>query len=167
MAIKTDPELDALVMKHARPNCAQTSFLAMKEALDLDVDEKDFEQALTAYPGIAHTGETCGAITGPLLAIGLALGPEDAADAEQSMKAGAAAHHFCAAVTGEFGSTRCSEIISRFYGKPVDFTDPAQIQAYAAAGGQEHCLSVIRASVKAAKDVIDESAVKESNAQPQ
>jgi hypothetical protein len=29
MTIKTDPELDALAMKHARPNCAQTSFLTM------------------------------------------------------------------------------------------------------------------------------------------
>jgi len=83
------------------------------------------------------------------------------------MKAGAAAHHFCAAVTGQFGSTRCGEIISGFYGKPVDFTDPAQIEAFAAAGGQEHCLSVIRASVKAAKDIIDESTEKERELQPQ
>jgi C_GCAxxG_C_C family probable redox protein len=167
MTIKTDPEVDALVMKHARPNCAQTSFLAMHEALDLDVDAKDFEQALTAYPGIGHTGETCGAVTGPLLAIGLALGPEDAADTKQTMKAGAAAHHLCAAITGEFGSTRCGEIIEGFYGKRVDMTDPEQVKAYAAAGGQEHCLSVIRASVKAAKDIIDESAGKEREFQPQ
>jgi hypothetical protein len=104
MTIKTDPGLDALVMKHARPNCAQTSFLAMREALDLDA--KDFEQTLDAYPGIGHTGETCGAVTGLLLAVGLALGPEDAADAEQTMKAGAAAHHLCAAFTGEFGKRR-------------------------------------------------------------
>jgi C_GCAxxG_C_C family probable redox protein len=166
MTIKTDPELDTLVMKYARPNCAQTSFLAMHEALDLDVDAKDFEQALTAYPGIGHTGETCGAVTGPLLAIGLALGPEDAADAEQTMKAGAAAHQLCAAVTGEFGSTRCAQIIEGFYGKPVDMTDPEQVQAYIAAGGQEHCLSVIMASVKAAKDIIDESAVKQGDPRP-
>jgi C_GCAxxG_C_C family probable redox protein len=166
MTIKTDPELDALVMKHARPNCAQTSFLAMTEALELDVDAKDFEQALTAYPGIGHTGETCGAITGPLLAIGLAVGPKDAADAEQTMKAGAAAHHFCTAVSGEFGSTRCAEIIERFYGKPVDFTDPAQIEAYVAAGGQAHCLSVIQAAVTVAKGVIDESTRKDLELQP-
>jgi C_GCAxxG_C_C family probable redox protein len=127
MTIKTDPELDALVMKYARPNCAQTSFAAMHEALDLDADPKGFEQALTAYPGIGHTGETCGAVTGPLLAIGLALGPKDAADAEQTMKAGAAAHHFCAAVSGEFGSTRCGEVIEGFYGKRVDMTDPEQV----------------------------------------
>jgi C_GCAxxG_C_C family probable redox protein len=166
MTIKTDPELDALVMKHARPNCAQTSFLAMKDALELDVDGKDFEQALTAYPGIGHTGETCGAITGPLLAIGLAVGPDDPTDAEQAMKAGAAAHHFCAAVSGEFGSTRCSEIIERFYGKRVDFTDPEQVQAYIAAGGEAHCLSVIQAAVTVAKGVIDESTGKERELQP-
>jgi C_GCAxxG_C_C family probable redox protein len=166
MTIKTDPELGALVMKHARPNCAQTSFLAMQEALDLDVDPKDFEQALTAYPGIGHTGETCGAITGPLLAIGLALGPEEAGKAEQTMKAGVAAHQLCAAVTGEFGSTRCGEIIEGFYGKRVDMTDPHEVQGYAAAGGQEHCLSVICASVSVAKSLIDESAVKEGDSQP-
>jgi hypothetical protein len=74
MTIKTGPELDALVMKHARPNCAQTNFLAIHEALDRG-----------------------------------------------------------------------------FYGKRVDVTDPEQVQAYAAAGGREHCLSVRRASVKAAE----------------
>jgi C_GCAxxG_C_C family probable redox protein len=167
MTIKTDPELDALVMKHARPNCAQTSFLAMREALDLDVDAKDFEQALTAFPGVGHTGETCGAVTGPLLAIGLAMGPEDPADAEQAMKAGAAAHHLCAAVTGEFGSTRCGDIIEGFYGKRVDMTDPEQVEAYIAAGGQAHCLSVIQAAVNVAKDLIDESTGKEQKLQPQ
>jgi hypothetical protein len=118
VTIKTDSELDALVVKHVRPNCAQTSFLAMREALGLDVDSKDFEQALTA------------------------------------------------AVSGEFGSTRCGEIIEGYYGKRVDMTDPEQVQAYIAAGGQAHCLSVIRASVKAAKDLIDESAVEECELQP-
>jgi hypothetical protein len=44
-------------------------------------------------------------------------------------------------------------------------TDPEEVQAYAAAGGQEHCLSVIRASVRAAKDVIDESAIKDGDVQ--
>jgi hypothetical protein len=46
-------------------------------------------------------------------------------------------------------------------------TDPEQVQAYAGAGGQEHCLSVIRASVKAAKDIIDASAGTERELQSQ
>jgi hypothetical protein len=45
-------------------------------------------------------------------------------------------------------------------------TDPEQVQAYAAAGGQAHCLSVIRAAVTVAKDLIDESAVREGDPLP-
>jgi hypothetical protein len=62
--------------------------------------------------------------------------------------------------------TRCGEVIEGFYGKRVDMTDPEQVQAYAAAGGQEHCLSVIRASVTAAKHIIDKSTVEEGIPQP-
>jgi len=37
-------------------------------------------KALTPFPGIALRGETCGAVIGPLMAIGLVYGRDDLGD---------------------------------------------------------------------------------------
>jgi hypothetical protein len=53
-------------------HCAQSAFMALKEQFALD-GEQVF-RALTPLPGIAERGETCGAVTGPLMALGLIYG---------------------------------------------------------------------------------------------
>ena len=50
-------------------NCAQTSFAVLQEEFDLDAGE--VLRALTPFPGIALRGETCGAVVGCLMALGL------------------------------------------------------------------------------------------------
>ena len=50
-------------------NCAQTSFLVLKEQFNLD--DGMIVKALTPFPGIALRGETCGAVIGSLMALGL------------------------------------------------------------------------------------------------
>ena len=53
-------------------HCAQSSFLALREQFGLK--GKEVFRALTPLPGIAERGETCGALTGPLMAMGLIYG---------------------------------------------------------------------------------------------
>ena len=55
-----------------RGNCAQTTFFVLREEFDLDGQE--ILKALTPFPGLALRGETCGAVTGSLMAIGLVFG---------------------------------------------------------------------------------------------
>ena len=59
-------------------NCAQTSFAILNEEHDLDGDQ--ILKALTPFPGIALRGETCGAVTGSLMALGLVYGRENLKD---------------------------------------------------------------------------------------
>src|SRR3989339_1805983 len=59
-------------------NCAQTSFLVLKEQFNLD--DGMILKALTPFPGIALRGETCGAVVGSLMAIGLVFGRDDLED---------------------------------------------------------------------------------------
>lgn len=53
-------------------NCAQASFAVLQEEFELDSGE--ILKALTPFPGIALRGETCGAVVGCLMALGLVVG---------------------------------------------------------------------------------------------
>ena len=154
--IKRDPALDAMVVRHAkqRPNCAQTSFLTMRERFGLPCDEASFVNALTALPGAADTGETCGAVSGPLLAFGLALAPKNK---EQVAKCHAAGHEFCLAVQKEFGSTRCGDIIERCCGTRYDLSNPEDAKKYLEAGGMQKCLKVVQTNVHLATGILEEA----------
>jgi len=55
-------------------HCAQTSLLALHEVFGLG--DASFVKPLTPLPGIAERGESCGAVTGCLLALGLMFGRE-------------------------------------------------------------------------------------------
>ena len=59
-------------------NCAQTSFAILNEEHKLDGQQ--ILKALTPFPGIALRGETCGAVIGSLMALGLVYGREDLTD---------------------------------------------------------------------------------------
>ena len=63
--------LDQLVDKYYLifRTCSQTSFYALNEVFDLK--SKNIVKALAPFPGIAARGETCGSVTGSLLAIAL------------------------------------------------------------------------------------------------
>ena len=53
-------------------NCAQSSYLAMEAQFGLDGGH--ILKALTPLTGIAERGETCGAVIGPLMVMGLLYG---------------------------------------------------------------------------------------------
>jgi C_GCAxxG_C_C family probable redox protein len=160
--MKQDPALDAIVVKYAQHygNCAQTGFFSMVERCNLKCDESSFQHALTAMPGIGQTGETCGGVSGPLMAIGLALGPADPKDKEQTAKCQAAARQFTAAVKAEFGSTRCPDIIGHCCGTPYDLSNPEDAKKYVAAGGLQKCVSVVQTAVHIASGIVEQAATK-------
>ena len=154
--ITRDPALDAIVVRHAQkhPNCAQTSFLSMRERFDLPCDESSFVHALTALPGAGDCGETCGGVSGPLLAFGLALAPTTR---EEVAKCHAAAHQFCLAVQKEFGSTRCGDIVERCCGARYDLSNPEQARQYVEAGGMQKCVGVVQTTVHLATGILEEA----------
>ena len=52
-------------------NCAQTSFFVLQDEFDLA--GQDILKALTPFPGLALRGETCGAVTGCMMAAWFSL----------------------------------------------------------------------------------------------
>src|SRR3970040_3032669 len=59
-------------------NCAQTSFLVLKE--QFNIDDGMIVKALTPFPGVGLRGETCGAVIGSLMALGLVFGRDNIDD---------------------------------------------------------------------------------------
>lgn len=141
-------------------HCAQSSFMALKEQFGLEGDQ--VVKALTPMPGIAERGETCGAVTGPLLALGLIYGRDeyqmDNWDAYQ--KSLVPAGRFCENFEQEFGTTTCHEVQEVKFGKCYRLTDPDQLQEFQNDGATEHCSAVVRSAVRmAAKIILEDSSI--------
>lgn len=148
--------LDQKVDQHMQRShhCAQSSFLALKEQFGLDGDQ--VVRALTPMPGLAERGKTCGALTGPLLALGLIYGRDefqmDNWDAYQ--KSLIPAGTFFDRFETQFGTTTCHGVQTEKFGKCFQLTDPDQLQEFQNAGATEHCSEVVRTAVRIAAEII-------------
>ncbi len=95
--------------------------------------------------GVAGRGETCGALLGALMALGLAQGRDRMQDTGQYRQAMvpalALSRRFQQEIQAQFGfsapldTTLCREIHTRIYGRAFDLTDPEGLRAFLEAGG--------------------------------
>jgi C_GCAxxG_C_C family probable redox protein len=133
-------------------NCAQTSFAILQEEFDLDGDQ--ILRALTPFPGIALRGETCGAVVGSLMALGLVYGRDDLNDWRGYIGSLPSARRFCARFEEVNGSTACSAILREKLGRNFDLADKVEALEYATAGGPEACGEVVGRAVEIASEGI-------------
>jgi C_GCAxxG_C_C family probable redox protein len=108
-------------------------------------DLQSFKAATVLAGGVARRGETCGALLGALMGLGLAMGRERIEDTDQYSKTMAPAQEisrrFQEELQAQFGfsspltTTLCSDIQARVYGRAYTMTDTADRQAFLDAGG--------------------------------
>ena len=124
--------------------CSQSVLLALQEAFNIgDIDS--FKAATVLSGGVARKGETCGALIGGLLALGLVVGREDMTDTQTYRDAMVPSdeiiREFQKRLQETFGfdepleSTICRDIQQRIYGEGFDLTDPVSYKAFLDAGG--------------------------------
>ena len=89
-------------------NCAQAVLASLGEYTGLD--EKAALAVSGGFGGGLRSGEVCGAISGAVMAIGLANPFTDSADAEAKDKIARLAKECVAAGKEKFGCVRCDEI---------------------------------------------------------
>lgn len=149
-------ELDEKAAKYLAisMNCAQTSFIVLKEQYKLD--DGAILKALTPFPGIALRGETCGAVIGSMMALGLLYGRETLDDQQGFLASLSPARTFCYRFEKELGSTRCGDILEAKFGKRYDLTDPVHVAEWQAAGALDKCTAVVRNAVRIAAQIIME-----------
>ena len=135
-------------------HCAQSSFLALKEQFGLQGEE--IVKALTPLTGIAERGETCGAVTGPLMVFGLIYGrgQNQLNDWDTYRESLVPSGKFCSLFEKEFGSTMCHDIQNVKFGRCFSLTNPAELQEFQEADATEHCSAVVRYAVRLAANII-------------
>ncbi|HEY5533025.1 MAG TPA: C-GCAxxG-C-C family protein [Candidatus Anoxymicrobiaceae bacterium] len=135
-------------------SCAQGTLLALQEEFGLG-DARTLKAA-TAMPGIAHRGETCGAVVGALMALGLAFGREKPDDYTALVKTIGSARRLCAGFEEEFGGCMCRDVQVHLFGRSFDLADPAEIIEFAKAGAAKKCRVPAEYAVRAAGRLIIE-----------
>jgi C_GCAxxG_C_C family probable redox protein len=124
--------------------CSQSVLLSLQEEFTIG-DLESFKAATVLSGGIARRGETCGAVIGALMALGLVIGREQMEDTPQYRVAVIQANEVCnqfqKALKHEFRfredlkSTLCCDIQEKLYGRSFNLNDTKDYQAFLAAGG--------------------------------
>lgn len=133
-------------------HCAQTSFAALDEQFQLEGGSA--LKALTPFPGIALRGETCGAVVGCLMAIGLVYGRDDLEDSSGFFRSIPPAREFCRRFEHQVGSMNCHDILESELGEAYDLSKQSEFQKYLQCGGVESCSRLIRDGVRIAAEII-------------
>ncbi len=132
-------------------NCAQSTFFALEQHFDLEGGPT--LKALSAFPGIAHRGETCGAVTGAMLALGLVFGTDEGSGDLNS--AYEPAREFCHRLEEAEGSLQCSELLEKGIGRSINFTSPIDMRDYSASNGPAFCAGIVKTAVQIAAEIIE------------
>jgi C_GCAxxG_C_C family probable redox protein len=133
-------------------NCAQTSFLALQEQFDLDGGA--VLKALTPFPGIALRGETCGAVVGCLMALGLVFGRDELDDWAGYLSSLRPSRRFCREFDKEHGGTNCGDVLETHLGRRYNLADRTESSEYLAADGGLVCAGVVASAVHIAARAI-------------
>ena len=146
-------QLDELVDKYYTlyGTCSQSSFHALNEVFDLKAE--NIIRGLVSFPGIALRGETCGAVTGSLLAIGLVY-EDDQIDEDRKRLSRAPSFKFCSEFESEYGTTRCRDVIEQVTGKKYTVKNHKDYESMYEEGVFSLCPVVIKKAVRIAADII-------------
>jgi C_GCAxxG_C_C family probable redox protein len=123
----------------------------------LNVGSKDvFKAASGLSAGVAKRGETCGALTGAILATGLLVGRERFEDREQLKISLAVAEKVYLLFKERVGHTICSEIHRIRYGKTYRLYIPEEGEAFHNEGGHSRtgCPEVCGIGARVGAEVI-------------
>ena len=133
-------------------NCAQSTFFALSEQFGLGGN--DVLKALTPLPVIAERGETCGAITGALMAMGLIYGRDRLDDWDKYRSSLIPTNKFCKQFEKELGSSLCSKIQEHAFGKSFNLMNPKELKEFQKAGATNRCSAVVRKATHIAAEII-------------
>ncbi len=124
-------------------HCSQVVFMEMAEELGIDRDEA----ARIAAPlgGGMFRGDTCGAVSGALMALGMAYGDDLEAAKEKTAQ-------FQAAFTERFGSTICRDILG------FDLSKPGELEKARESGNMsERCPGFVRGASEILQELMQDA----------
>jgi C_GCAxxG_C_C family probable redox protein len=133
-------------------SCAQGTLAALQDEFDLGNEE--VLKAATAMPGIALRGETCGAVIGSIMALGLVFGRNRPDDFKASNFTMNAAQKLCKQFEEEFGSCNCRDVQLKIFDRIFDFWAPSGLAEFKKAEGYEKCRKPVGKAARIASKLI-------------
>ena len=137
-------------------SCSMTSFAVLNDYFNLNADMRTIRALMPFSGGIVRRGETCGAVSGSLLALGLFFESREKDGKVQpgsSLKPGGM---FFDRFETAFGSTRCKEVVKHKYGRYYDLLNPEEVKLFMEAGKSGKCMEVVQEAVTIAGEIIIE-----------
>lgn len=151
-------ELDEKVVTYMPKyrSCALASFAALNDQFNLKADPATLNALMPFTGGISGKGETCGAVSGAILALGFFFGPFDQKGKEKfppvSWKNGGI---FMDKFKKEYSSTRCREVQIKLYGRYFDPTKPEDLKlSMEMSKKTPNCTDVAKKAVFIAAEII-------------
>ena len=122
-------------------NCSQCVFSAFADRFDYA--EEEFDRIAAGFGGGMFRGDTCGAVTGGIMALGVAFG-------DDSDKMHEKVHQYQEAFRVRFGSTICRELLG------FDYSIPGERERSIAAGAKEKCAEFVAEAAEMVEKLLDE-----------
>jgi C_GCAxxG_C_C family probable redox protein len=133
--------------------CSRSVLQALQ--IHLHLGDGEALRASTALAGgVARMGESCGALTGGIMAIGLVLGRGELEDIRAYRDTMEASYEMFNRFKEEIGGTMCSEIQKKLFGRSFDFKKTEEAEEWYKAGGLERCPMVCAIAARIAADII-------------
>lgn len=136
--------------------CSQCVLKALEDSLGLDSGLA--LKATTALSGgVAMMGESCGALLGGVVAIGLAFGRERLEEGWWTSRGYTEAHYYAAELCDRFkeelGSTKCRDILKARLGS-FDLRKKEAVRRLISAGALSCCPEIVRKAAQLAAEII-------------
>ncbi|MEM3704029.1 MAG: C-GCAxxG-C-C family protein [Candidatus Bathyarchaeia archaeon] len=142
----------------AYEGCTRCVIDALQQHLHLVDDYKEYKTVLKASTGlaagVARKGETCGALIGAIMGVGLVAGTEHLDDFENYVKAMEAARKVFENFKKHFGTVKCTEIQEKVLGRSYDFFKEEDREAWYKDGGLDACPGVCAIAARTAAEII-------------
>ena len=100
---------EAVAVFESKFNCAQAIFRTYGP--DYGLSPLDCLRVSCGFGGGMRRGNTCGAVTGALMVLGLRYGPKNTSDAAANAKAYDKVVEFCSRFESQYGSMRCRDLL--------------------------------------------------------
>lgn len=139
--------------------CAQCVLHALIDC-GFPISKDVFRSASGLAAGVGRQGETCGAVTGAILAISALNGRqfENIDQTAERNKTFNLCYRFIDKFKAEYGSIQCKDIQEKLYGRKYEMSKLEDFQAFLADGGHEPqgCPAVVGNAAKWAVEVLEE-----------
>ena len=141
----------------AYEGCTRCVLAALIEHLHLSSCEgaKESLKASTGLAaGVCRMGETCGALTGGIMAIGLVTGSERLEDFDAYKRSMENSYKLYNRFKEKYGTTRCFEIQEKVLGRHYDFKKEKDGATWYKDGGLDKCPMVCATAAKLTAEII-------------